>query len=181
MSLFSFSNKLNLKPAHLMGLVLLGVVFLIALFSFWFSMSRNKVVAPGNERSSDSRNTVGCDAFDVTEAEIKKFPSMQRLKLNDTGSIPDDFPMIPVKTTLCGSLEQLDSVFFITELRDEDLLNYYRIELLKKGYEVGEPKSGTEASDKVLEVRSSNGFGSIYSFGDKKAYAISFTTYSGSN
>lgn len=147
----------------------------------WNIAIRSKVKAPGNETSSlvvdktgTVKKSVSCDFFDVTDNEIAQFSGLKKIEKGNMGNLNSGFPQKPIQSELCGNLAHLDTVFFISELGGEDILNYYQVELAKQGYNISDIKPGIESGDKVIEIRNNDGIGSVYSYGDKAAYAISF-------
>jgi hypothetical protein len=169
-------REIKVTLGHVIGIILMILLFLITFFVLWVSFGKNDVAAPGSQvkATSDRRNTVTCDDLDITDEEVKQFPTLQKMTRGDSSLLPQNFPPLPLQTELCGSLSNLDAIFYITRLRDEDLLNYFRIELDKAGFTVEQVKPGSDKGDKVLEFKDSQGAGALYSYGNKKAFAVTF-------
>jgi hypothetical protein len=173
-----------MKRIHFIISAVAVVVLLIVFFVFWLFTGRSQVKAPGNTSSAQKNSVQGmkierriakCEDFDISDANIQAFPNLKKMEKGSKGSLTDDFPATPSKTELCGSMLQLDSTYYITLLSSDEVINYYKRELPLRGYQILNV-SKVDTGDQIIEFQNDTGIGAVYTFYDRTAYSVSYTS-----
>lgn len=179
MILLAFLQKtksIRIRIEHILALIALVIGIVLVLFALWFMIDRDRVIAPGGEVNTNFpvKEYVTCEVFEQHRDQTR-FPEINTLEYDISRVIPQDFPEMPPHTLLCGVDPHLDSAFYITDLGNDEILNYYRLEFDNQGYEVSDLYPGEHGGDILMNVSHESGLGSLYVFSDKNIYVLSFT------
>lgn len=148
-------------------------------FVFCFSVSALSAqtgrisVPPKVLPSSYLKRQVGCNAF-----ELKKFQDgeIKALKIlpRDSLVLPANFPAPPANAKSCGCRTLENTVYYISKMGERGIFNYYENKLRALGFNVSDVTPGIGPDDFIMQFSSKAGTGSVYTYGDKYAYYITY-------
>ncbi|MCX6350398.1 MAG: hypothetical protein NTX03_00880 [Bacteroidetes bacterium] len=158
----------------------------LLFFIFFLGNTNAQFYQPGIGNTDDVKNhnhgidrkKVKCKALELTKEELQMSPNFHLRA--DTSILPADFPKPPSGVLPCGCHSFRNKTYYLSGKNTQEIFDYYTSLMVNKGYAFEEAQAGEKPNDFILNFSNKKATGSIYVYGDKQAYVITYRLMKGS-